>query len=76
MPNTMLDPGDLEVNKIRFLDLRYFQSSGKDRCVCRITMQYDNCQTEMGKGRMTTFVGRPHKLTVLYSVTQYNDISL
>lgn len=61
MPNTMLDPGDLEMNKITFLALRYFQPIGKDRCVSRITVQYDNCYREMDKGTMSIFVGRPHK---------------
>lgn len=36
MPNSVLDPGDTEVNKMRFLALRSSQSSGQDRCVSQI----------------------------------------
>lgn len=67
MPNTVLDPGDIEVNKMRSLALRYSQYTGEDRCVSRITVQYDNYE----KGEWLFFVRRPHKLTVLHSADFY-----
>lgn len=58
MSNTVLDPGDIEVNKMRYLIFRYSQSTGEKRCGSRITVQYDNCQNRDGKRESDYFCGK------------------
>lgn len=69
MPNTVLDPGDVEVNKIRSLVFRYSVLSLVGKTAIEAEVQCNITTAKADRKRESDFsVTRPYKLTVLYSL--------